>query len=270
MLKQSERLTEVAEEDMRLLLDAAKKMNGDSARAADGSDAKVVKEIRAIRKMRLKFTPDIDLVLASEVQLSGAHIAEWGKKEKMYGKVLERFMQSRQLQEIDLSRILIPTAKTLMDCMSYLLSERKVFVARMEKASGLEEEYDERAQTLDAILNQVKDKKEKSRTEREDKSELMRKLVKAGEETREMAMRRSTGSDDDDTPRKKAKRNFSLDSGALKLEAAVEKQLALDEKRLQLDCERFELAKRQSDDAREQNAKLMELLTAIVARSTDK
>lgn len=139
----------------------------------------------------------------------------------------------------------------------------------MEKASGVEEVYDERAQTLDAILNQVKDKKEKAKQEKEEKSELAHKLTKAGEEMRDTAMRRGGGADED-TPRKKSKRTFSLDTSAARLEAAVEKQLALDEKRLQLDRERFELAQKQAEDAREQNTKLMELLSALVANKNDK
>lgn len=40
---------------------------------------------------------------------------------------------------------------------------RKSFVSRMEKASGVEEEYDERAQKIDIILDEMKQKKEEAK-----------------------------------------------------------------------------------------------------------
>lgn len=110
---------------MEMLVDAAKIMDGDAVSVVGDGGADIMQVTPAVRKTRFKFEPDTDVVLASEVYLSGAHIAGWGKKEQMYAKVLERFLKSRLLEGLDMARTSVPTAKTLMDRMSYLLAERR-------------------------------------------------------------------------------------------------------------------------------------------------
>eukprot|EP00171_Calliarthron_tuberculosum_P008763 IDg8763t1 len=103
-------------------------------------DTETLEAILCARKSRFKFKPGANLVLMLEVQLSGAHIAGWGQKAKMYDRVLERFLKSREGSSMDLGRIVLRTVKTLKDRISNLLSERKAFVKKMEIATGDEED----------------------------------------------------------------------------------------------------------------------------------
>eukprot|EP00171_Calliarthron_tuberculosum_P022193 IDg22193t1 len=157
--------------------------------------------------------------------------------------------------------------KTLLDRIECPLNAHKSYVANMEKASGVEESYGEREQTLDAILSQMKEQKEKkkSREGREESAcheaeEGWRGNARQGDATRRPF------ESSEETPLKKAKMEFTSGRGRGEVRSGGERQLALDKKRLQLDRERFELAQKQAEDARAQNAKLMELLTALVTK----
>lgn len=146
---------------------------------------------KPVRKMCFKLTSETDLVFLSEVQVCRAHIAGWGVKDKLFSKVLERFAMSHQVTAMYLSWNMMLTPKPLKDRTAHLLSERKSFVARMERASSVEEEYDKHAQTLDVMLYQIKKMKEKVKPEKIEKFMVVQKLSLGGEATHEKAMRRS-------------------------------------------------------------------------------
>eukprot|EP00171_Calliarthron_tuberculosum_P021230 IDg21230t1 len=85
---------------------------------------------------------------------------------------------------------------------------------------------------LDAILSQVKAKTDKTMLERKEKIELTRNAGEINACHRETAFARL--------------------------------------KKLQLDCERFELTPKEAEDARQQNAKLMEFLSALEIGTTNR
>lgn len=79
------------------------------------------------------------------------------KKDRMCAKVLERLLNLREVSSMDLTRVNVPTMNTLIDRMSFLLSERNFLMANMEKTCGVEDIYGEHSQRLDFILNKVKE-----------------------------------------------------------------------------------------------------------------
>lgn len=93
---------------MKVLIDAVDIMCGEAVSVIrDGRDNDV-KVVEAVRKMQFNFTPDTYLVLMSEVYVSRANIAGWGKKEEMCCKLLECFVRSLQVEAMDMTLTSIP------------------------------------------------------------------------------------------------------------------------------------------------------------------
>lgn len=62
--------------------------------------------------MCFKLTQDSELFLIPEMQVPGVHIVGLGKKEDIYGELLERFVRSHQVKSIDKTPTSFTTAKT--------------------------------------------------------------------------------------------------------------------------------------------------------------
>lgn len=235
---------------------------------ADGPEEVTVVPVRQVTSRgRFVFDEDMSMALIYEVQLHGAHLYSPGKKQQLFEKVQEGFLRSREYQAVKKDKP-TPSWPTLADRLFNMASARKAFVAAMKKKSGVEEEYGEKQRMLDAINEDIAQKKEEDLEARREKSARADALKEAGEATRAMATRSAIGSDDDpSSPRKKTKANiFDANSDYSILSSTVERQLKLDEERLKLDRERHDLAVKQAEAALAQQATIMDLVKELVSK----
>lgn len=212
-------------------------------------------------KTRFIFDKDTCLALLYEVQLHGAHLYTSGKKQMMFEKVREGFLNSREYKAMSNGRP-APPWRTLADRVFKMARDRKAFVSLMRKKSGVEEEYGEKERILDAINEDMQQKKEKDMENKREASARADALKEAGETTRAMA---TNCSDDGSPPQKKARKSvFGVDNASDVLSSTIERQLKLDEERLQLEKDRLALASKQAEDARAQQDQIMELMKMLV------
>eukprot|EP00171_Calliarthron_tuberculosum_P005395 IDg5395t1 len=110
-------------------------------------------------KSRFVFDDSTNMALLYEVQLRGAHLYAPGKKQPLFEKVREGFLNSREYKSVkkDMPK---PSWRTLADRLFKMAGDRKAFVSLMKKKSGEEEQYGEKERILDAINEDLQRKKE--------------------------------------------------------------------------------------------------------------
>lgn len=223
----------------------------------------VVTARKLTAKGRFVFDESLSMALLYEVQLCGAHMHASGKKQVQFEKVLDGFVKSREYKAVE-KDMPQPTWRTLADRLFKMVVDRRAFVAVMKKKSGEEEVYGEKERMLDAIIEDIQQKKAAEREAKKEKSERADALKAAGEATRAMATRDLTdaGEEYDSPRRKKAKKAmFGADGASHVLAASMERQQNLDEERLKLQRDQLEVSKKQQET-------LMDLVKMLVAKST--
>eukprot|EP00171_Calliarthron_tuberculosum_P022844 IDg22844t1 len=119
---------------------------------------------------------------SAAAQLTGAHIAPWGKKAEMFEEVHTILVQSHQYKSCKTDRMAASTVKTVQDRFNNFVLERKAANRANEKASGVAEEYGEKESLIDIVVNQMHEKKKKAAEEKNEKRALESRLRSAGEE----------------------------------------------------------------------------------------
>lgn len=143
----------------------------------------------------------------------GAHVAPHGECQNRFEEALAILKSSLPLTA--LNNVSVPSWKTLNDRYKNIVSDHREAVKNNATASGIIEVRGEREMLLDDVVLAIDEFEEMNKTERDELTELDKRLRDAGEEIRAQAMRRgrqeSSHSEriDDTSPSETRKRGIS-------------------------------------------------------------
>lgn len=178
----------------------------------------------ALKKRRIKFNANMDLLLLKSVTMADAHVAPHGEAQTRFTNAVELFLSSLPSQTFN--NIQKPSWKTLNDRFKRIVQDHRDAVKRNVSASGISEVRGEREELLDDVVASIDEFEESRRAERDEQTDLDRRLKAAGENIRNLAVSRSSTADqsgtspeleenDGTTPeRKGCKRRIRAQTGA--------------------------------------------------------
>lgn len=139
-----------------------------------------------IRKRRIRFSKAWDVLLLKTILVEEAHLARHGEAQNRFEDVLKRFIPS--IPDDMWHTTTKPTWKSLNDRYKKIISDHRTATRANLAASGIVEERGEREQLLDDILLIVNENEEERRAERDERTEMDRRLKSAGEQIRNQAV----------------------------------------------------------------------------------
>jgi len=149
-----------------------------------------------VRLKRFSYTAAWDLLLLKAVATSGAHIAAHGQTTARYQEAVSLFLQAAPTGS--LKDVVSPTWKSLRDRFKKITTDRREENKANAGASGIIEVRGEREVLLDDLLHGMGEHEELKRSERDEKTEKEKQLVRAGERIREQALNRQSCSASDE------------------------------------------------------------------------
>lgn len=197
----------------------------------------------------------MDVALLKAVVMHDAHMSPHGEAQARLTQALNDFIDA--LPESSLRGTLRPTWKTINDRFKKLVQDHREASQANRAASGIIEVRGEREVLLDDIVLAIDEFEEHRRAERNERTELDRRLQNAGADIRDRASSRASSAvndrDDDATPGSGRKRRRSeLDEGDEAIVAYAEAQKEVETQRIKLDFDRLEMEKKRVE-ALEQN-----------------
>lgn len=151
------------------------------------------------RKRRIRFGPDLDVILLKSVIACDAHVAEHGTSQQKFEEALTVFISSTPRGR--LQNVTSPTWKTIYERFKKVVSDYRASDRRDSIASRVEENRSERDLLLDDIIQHQDEHQETQRNERNERTETERRLQEAGDRIRTAAVQRASAvgpSDDAD------------------------------------------------------------------------
>lgn len=142
-----------------------------------------------MKKRRMRFSSTFDILLLKAVTAVDAHLAPHGESQKRFDEALGLFTAS--LPAAALQGMCQPSWKTLNDRFKKIVADHRIAVKRNGAASGIIEVRGERELLLDDIVLAVDEWEEGRRAERDERTELDRRLREAGETIRSNALGRA-------------------------------------------------------------------------------
>ena len=143
----------------------------------------------AAKKRRIRFSSTWDILLLKAATAVDAHFAPHGEAQSRFEEALSPFKAS--LPNGSLDTVGAPTWKTLNDRFKKILSDHREAVKANAAASGIIEVRGERETLLDDVALEVDEWEEAKRAERDERTELDKRLIQAGEEVRTRALSRA-------------------------------------------------------------------------------
>lgn len=206
-------------------------------------------------KRRRKWSEEMDVRLLKEVMAQGAHVSPHGRGQQRYESVIT------ELNKVPIFRCSLDW-KGARDRFQLIMGKFKREDARNVRASGIDEEYNEKCQLLTDIVTEMKDRKRESKERKDAEAKKEEELKEAGERIREEAMNRvylkrggqeeyeHEGTSDFEQrawkkPRKTSQRGAS---------EGWEVLMRLEESRKETEEKRLELEKQKLEDSRDQRS----------------
>ena len=140
------------------------------------------------KKKRIHFTTGWDKLLQKVVTAVDGHRLQFGKLQATFEEALALFLGSAPADCFNW--IQKPSWKTLSDRFKKMEADHRAAVKHNAAASGIAEVRGEREVPLDDIVLEMDECDEQERIERDEKTELDKRLAAAGVEMLEMAMNR--------------------------------------------------------------------------------
>ena len=145
--------------------------------------------ITELRTKRFRLNDAFDIALCKAVSTSNAHRAPSGKKGAHFAEAHSFFLST--VPPVYLSDREPPTQKGNEDRFKMLIGKRRIEVKKTAAASGIVEEHGEKEMLLDDLILEMEDKIEQGKEKKGKRLEKEQKLKEAGEELRDLALKRS-------------------------------------------------------------------------------
>ena len=206
---------------------------------------------------RMRFSIAWDVLLLKSVTAVDAHLAAHGQSQKRFEAAVPIFLSS--LPSPALEETGIPSWKTLTDRFKKIVAGHRAAVKANVVASGIIEVRGEREILLDDIVLAIDEWEESRRAERDERTELDKRLQVAGEaiRTRALSRERSTATPREGkdkpkhTERKRAMSYDSDDEARCTLSEHMSEQRDVDHKRLKMEERKLEYEISRDERARE-------------------
>lgn len=140
------------------------------------------------RGRRFRFIESYDFFLLRAVCSVDVHLAGRGQSEGLYQKVHERFMD--MVPAVVFRHMRKPSCKTLVDRFKRLVGQRREVVKRTARESGIIERYGEKEVLMDDLIQEMDEKEEVIRAEKDEQTENEKRLLAVGEHIRLQALKR--------------------------------------------------------------------------------
>ena len=238
--------------------------SSDVAGAPGGGDSSKSRDALVSKKRRIRFSTAWDILLLKAVVTADAHLAPHGEAQMRFQDALTHFVAA--VPPATFETIQAPSWKTLNDRFKKIVADHREAVKRNEAASGILEVRGEQEMKLDDIFQAVDGNEEARRAERDERTELDKRLRTAGEEIRNRAVSRASSSANCDasgasegassliptisTPLTRQRSINGLasdDEDEALMKRHIQQQKDAEMRRLKLEEERFEFQKVQSE-----------------------
>ena len=194
---------------------------------------------------RFRFTSQFDLGVLKPVMAVGAHLAPWGKTQSFFEETFKAFAISAEFRAT--KGLALPTRKTLSDRFRKLAADREADNSRTIAVSGIVEVYGDKQQLLDDMLLEMKEKSEGERVEKDKKKEDDVRILEAGENMRDFAVKRQRKKRNYSSPGAHDRESLSHKDEIQGIKREIESRSALDAAQLKLQEERLTIEKKRDE-----------------------
>ncbi|PXF49215.1 hypothetical protein BWQ96_01004 [Gracilariopsis chorda] len=219
---------------------------------------------KTTKKKRIRFSAAWDLFLLKAISAVDAHTAPHGETQPRFEEALQIFLAA--VPESWLATVTATSWKTLNDRFKKIISEHRKAVNCNAVASGIIEVRGERETLLDDLILEIDEFEERRRTERDEGTELDKRLVAAGAQMRARALSRERSLDresGEESEQKRKKRPLIVDSDDEEqdmISAHIAARREIEGKRLKLEEDMFcfEQRREEREESRLQRAQELE------------
>lgn len=122
----------------------------------DISAASVV-EVTVVKNQTFRCTRDMDLLVLKSVQITGAHVANFGEATEKYEKACVQFTGCHPIKSSISPTLPFTSWKTLIDWFKTVAPFQMAEVVSNRDAPGIEQENDELEQVLEDLISEIDD-----------------------------------------------------------------------------------------------------------------
>lgn len=138
---------------------------------------------------RLRFTSNLNVLVFKVIHLSGAHFANYRKLPELSEHVIVT-VESQDSVKGKIRTPCHPKGKRLQNMLKAMMTKYQKMSLEAEGLSGVEAIYSDKEQLLVDILVEISDRDGNKRRDKEMKAQKENELRRAGEQLRDMAMKR--------------------------------------------------------------------------------
>ena len=142
--------------------------------------------VASIRTKRFRFSNAADIVLLKAVACANAYVSPWGRNGALFDEAYANFLQTASSALVCGKET--PSQKSIEDRFKMIIARFRLDVKRNVASSGIMELYGELETLLDDLLLKIDEHGERERAGKDERLNMEKKLVEAGEEVRNMPL----------------------------------------------------------------------------------